>query len=897
MRALGLALWMLAVAGVRAEEPKYGISSTTLDNGMDVIVIENHSLPLVTAEIVVKNGAYTEPPEFDGLSHLYEHMFFKANANIPNQERYMERLRELGAQWNGTTSAEMVNYFMTVHKKNLREGTAFLRDALLYPLFKEDEMKREWPVVLGEFDRNEANPSFHLNRELERRLWYKYYSRKNTIGDREVIFNATTEQMREIQRRYYVPNNSALLVAGDAEPEAVFAMAEELFGDWQRADDPHKKWPVPEHPPLKETERIVVTGPVRTATIEIAWQGPGAKEDTEATYAADVLSYILAQPDSNFHKNLVDTGLVDAAGLSYYTLVHKGPISLMAVTSPERFDKAWDAINAEIDKFDDRDYITDEQIENAKNMLEINEIYGRERTSEYAHSVAFWWATAGLDYYLNYIDNLRKVNRRDLNDYVKKYIQSEPRIEAALVAPDVVEQLAFAKSAEVIQPKSGSSEVAFRETSAKSEAASPEATTVKPEETEEQSNATTEEFEVDGLEVVLRHNPDTEIVVAQMILRGGLPFYGIENAGRELVILETLDKGSERFSKEEVNRQLARTGGTLFTEARQDYSVFGLQTLRRDLEENFALFADAIANPLLDENEVALAVERRLNAIRAQEQSPDAYISILSSRNFYKGHPYEAPPSGTEEAINDVNAGVLQKIHDATFTRSRLKLFLYGDLSKEEATELVRENMKGLPEGDCEPKRIMREAGPPRLLVEQRDLPTNYIFGAFDAPQIGSEDYPAFVVAISILSDRLFQEVRTKRNLTYAVAAQASSRLANYAVLYVTAVKPAETIEVMFNEVQRMIDEKPPEKDLKDKIEEMITEDLIANQAGQSQLSKLVMYETAGPGWEAEAEAIEKLRQVTPEDVQAAAKKYFKGFNFAVLGNPEAIDEKLFTSR
>ena len=92
-----------AQARAAAEQGKYGINWTTLSNGMDIIAVENHALPLVTVEIVVKNGAYTEPPELDGLSHLYEHMFFKGNAVLPNQERYMERLTELGASWNGTT--------------------------------------------------------------------------------------------------------------------------------------------------------------------------------------------------------------------------------------------------------------------------------------------------------------------------------------------------------------------------------------------------------------------------------------------------------------------------------------------------------------------------------------------------------------------------------------------------------------------------------------------------------------------------------------------------------------------------------------------------------------------------------------------------------------------------
>ena len=97
-----------------------------------------------------------ESPEYNGLSHLYEHMFFKGNKVTPNQEKYLKRLNELGASWNGTTQTERVNYFLTLPSENLREGTMFLRDALFYPLFEQKELERERVVVLGEFDRNEA---------------------------------------------------------------------------------------------------------------------------------------------------------------------------------------------------------------------------------------------------------------------------------------------------------------------------------------------------------------------------------------------------------------------------------------------------------------------------------------------------------------------------------------------------------------------------------------------------------------------------------------------------------------------------------------------------------------------------------------------------------------------
>lgn len=879
--AIGVLLLVLPAVHVAsaAEQGRYGISWTTLANGMDVVVVENHAVPLVTIEIVVKNGAYTEPPELDGLSHLYEHMFFKGNASIPNQERYMARLRELGAQWNGTTSDERVNYFMTVEKANLREGAIFLRDALRYPLFNEAELRRERPVVLGEFDRNEANPGFHLFREVNRRLWYQHFSRKNTIGDRDVILTATREQMREIQRRYYVPNNSALFVGGDVTPAEVFDMAADLFGDWSRSDNPHERWPVPAHPPLTQTSRLAVVGNVRTAQVQLSWHGPGLKADTPATYAADVFSFILGQPDSSFQKALVDTGLVDNVSLGYYSLVHTGPITLFASTSADRVDQAWAAIEAEVAKFDDPAYIADEQIEAAKNQLEISEIYGREQTTQFVHTVSFWWAGAGLDYYVDYVDNLRNVTRADIARYVRAYIKGQPRVEAALVAEADVPRLAFARTAEVVRPTSGSSATAFE--------GDPPATQV-----------TTEEIDVDGLAVILRRTPGSEVVVAETALAGGLPFYGPRNAGRELLLLELLDKGSQRYPKDEVNRVLARTGATLYQAARHDYSTFGLRTLRRDLDTTFSIFADALAHPLLDTKEFELALERRRNDIRSQIEVPDAYIPILASRNFYRGHPYEVPPAGTEETMQEVGPDDLRQRHRDTVVRARLKLFVVGDVTRDEVTRLVREGLRDLPAGTYEAKVVMRDASQPgRLLVEDRKLPTNYIFGAFEAPGLASPAYASMQVGLSILSDRLFEEVRTRRNLSYAASASISSRVSNYGALYVTPVRANEAVTVILSEVERLVREPVSEKELQDKIAGMITRDLTSRQTNRSQAANLVLYEMAGPGWEEEATAVEKLMGVTASEIQEVAGRYLKNISFSVLGDRSQIDEAVFRGR
>ncbi|MEO8192352.1 MAG: pitrilysin family protein [Gemmatimonadales bacterium] len=441
--------WSMLVAALfvtselGAQSGNVGIQSRKLANGLEVLVIENHAVPLVTIELDVKNGAYTEGPEFSGLSHLYEHMFFKANRTIPSQELYLRRLNQLGAAWNGTTSEERVNYYITLGVDSLVPGLQFMEDAIRFPLFNQDELVRERPVVLGEFDRNEANPFFHLTRGADTILWSPgFYTRKTAIGVRSVITSATQAKMNTIKSRFYVPNNSALILAGDITPARGFQLAEQIFGDWPRSADPFVT-PAPNPPPLATSASVIVEQPVNGAALYIAWRGPSVTADPAATWAADVLSTVLSNPSSQFQKRLVDSGLMFGVGLSYYTQAHIGPITLFAQTTPDKVLAAQKAIMEEIAKLGDENYVTPQELTAAQRQLGIQALYQREQSSEYAHTVGFWWAVTGLDYYRNYVTNMQKVTRADLAAYARKYIIGKPRVTGLLVSPRDRVQLKF----------------------------------------------------------------------------------------------------------------------------------------------------------------------------------------------------------------------------------------------------------------------------------------------------------------------------------------------------------------------------------------------------------------------------------------------------------------------
>jgi zinc protease len=410
------------------------IQRRTLDNGMEVVVVENHGVPLATLEINVRNGAFTQTPVTEGVPHLYEHMFFKGSTSYPDPDAFLFRAAELGATFNGTTQEERVNYYLTLPADSVEGGMAWLAGALRSPTFDAAELRREREVVIGEYDRAESSPYFRLNQRMDSVLYGDQIGRKNTIGRREVIRSTTPEILREIQRRYYVPNNTLLIVAGDVDPDRVFALAEEAFGDWPRGPDPFEANPIPPIPPLAASRALIAEEPVSDAMILIQWQGPSVREDPEATYAADVFSDVLNGAGSTLQTRLVESGLFQSVGVNYYTLANVGPISIAAIIAPSRVKEGIAALHREIAQLADSGYYTTAELDPVKQQRATSTMLNLERASGFAHQLGFWWSVIGLDYFMGYVDEMAARTVDDLRGYASKYIVGKPYVVGVILS-------------------------------------------------------------------------------------------------------------------------------------------------------------------------------------------------------------------------------------------------------------------------------------------------------------------------------------------------------------------------------------------------------------------------------------------------------------------------------
>ncbi|MGA9363398.1 MAG: pitrilysin family protein [Bacteroidota bacterium] len=409
--------------------------------------------------------------------------------------------------------------------------------------------------------------------------------------------------------------------------------------------------------------------------------------------------------------------------------------------------------------------------------------------------------------------------------------------------------------------------------------------------------ALTEEFTVNGLKVILKRNPGNEVVAASLYIRGGVFNLTPATAGIEPLLFDVAVKGTQKYPKEVINAELARMGTQINGNASKDYSGVNLRCIKPNFDKSWDIFADVLLNPTLDPKEVELSRAQALTGLRQRRDNPDSYLRDVGDSLFYEGHPYGLDPSGTEESVSKISVDQMWQYLKDNLVTSKLLLVVVGDIERADLEKKVASAFGALPVGDYAPQYpAMVSHAKSELHTVAQQMPTNYILGYFSAPSIRDADYYPMSMAMSILQQREFEEVRTKRNLSYAPSAYYQNQFANCANIYVTAVKPDTTIKVMLGEAKRLQTELISPKELRDKITVFLTSYYLQTETNAAQASFLARYELAGLGWQASEMFVDNMKKVTPEDVERVAQKYIKDIQFVVIGDPAKIDEKVFTS-
>ncbi|MBN2382701.1 insulinase family protein [bacterium] len=446
MTFFALALVCVPVGLFASEE----LRPITLDNGLELYVFRDATVPLVRFQITFRTGAIVETEEYNGLSHLYEHMLFKANDKYQSQEEFHEAMNEMGCpEWNGGTAGEFVTYWATVPYSQFENIIAFWATTVRTNRFDPAELEKEKDVVINEIRMNQGDPQRTYRETVSQTMFPTYYSRKYVLGSIDVVRHCTIEQLEWLKKTYYVPNNCAVFISGDVTTEDAFRYVQKYFGDWLRADNPYEKYPVPKHPPIDKNKRIVVKNlPAPNFFMwDLSWRGPDVADEVEDTYPADILSFLIGRQSGRFMTALEPyLWQKEQTTFYYYTQRSGGVIGfnspMLAQADPAENTKLVrnlkKAVFDELHKIaTDPEYFSEEDIQTALSAVEAEQIYNNELISKKADGISFWWAVSSAEYYHNYLNNLKKVTTTDLASYVNRYCIDSHYVESFWINEDL----------------------------------------------------------------------------------------------------------------------------------------------------------------------------------------------------------------------------------------------------------------------------------------------------------------------------------------------------------------------------------------------------------------------------------------------------------------------------
>lgn len=404
------------------------------------------------------------------------------------------------------------------------------------------------------------------------------------------------------------------------------------------------------------------------------------------------------------------------------------------------------------------------------------------------------------------------------------------------------------------------------------------------------------EFEVNGLKVLMKRREGSLTVAAGLFIRGGASNINSQNAGIETLMLSAATEASAGFPRERMRSELSRMGTVIGSSSNNDYSVLSLACTRMHFDRSWQLFTDVVLRPSFTKEDVALVQERTVVSLSDDTDNPDVYLQRLQDKIAYAGHPYLNSTSGTPETVAKLTPEDLRAYHTKLMETSRLLLVIVGDLNANEVRSLIESSLGKLPPGNYKPAPVPQLAfDKSSVEVTPRDLKTNYIQGLFTAPSLTSPDIYAMRVASSVLRDRVFEEVRVKRNLSYAPDAFLRTQAANVGGLYVTANDANQSIRVMLSEIQRLQTEPVSVIDIQSVVAQYLTTYYLGQETNAAQAGELAQYELIGGGWRNSIDFLAKLQAVTPADIQRVSQKYMRNIRFVVLGNPRSVDAGVFT--
>ena len=862
-----------------------------LKNDLEVILSEDHRLPLVAINIWYHVGPANERPGLTGFAHLFEHMMFEGSKHVGAKAHFLYLESAGASSINGTTDFDRTNYFETLPSNQLELALWLESDRMGFLLENLDDKKLEnqRDVVRNERRQSiESAPYGLVQEELFHQLYprdHPYYA--SVIGSHEDIEAARLGDVRDFFRLYYSPNNASLAIVGDIDPDKTMALVEKYFGPIPPGKPVPR--PVVTAPRITSEKRITVTDQVELPRVYMTWITEPIFSQADAE--CDLMGKILGGgKSSRLYKKLVYEDRIAQDIVAQQSSLALGSIFAIEATCKPGIEplQLESAIREELEKFQ-KDGPTPDELERACNTIECAIIRGLENLG------GFGGVADRMNQYNHFLGNPGYLPK-DLERYRNATVESIRRMARNKLKRDAGVVIFGVPGPKIVNdvPKSSHDQVtAILETPeipGQDWRISPPAPGPAPS----LSLPIPKQFQLpNGLTILLLEQHNLPIVSANMIVLSGSERNAPEQPGLASFTAEMLDEGTGKRSSLQIADDSDQIGASLSTGSSTDLSYVAMRTLKRNVEPAFELVSDILLNPAFDPTEIERIRNDRLTYILQQKDNPN----LLASKVFYNTvygptHPYGYLDVGTEESNRAITRDLLTRFYQSGYVPGNSALIVAGDITESELRSVVEKYFgKWAGDGSIPEKPVTAAQAARRIvIVERPDASQTVLRIGHIGVARSSPDYAALDVMNTALgglfSSRINQNLREKHGYTYGASSAFIFKRGPGPFMVFTSVRTdvtAPAVLEVFREMERIRDGEIAPEELataKDSISRSLPGMFETTPEAASSFGQLFVHQLPLNYYH---DLPEQIQSISAADVQRVARTYLKPEHIIVV--------------
>ena len=874
--------------------PSIAYEKYSLPNGLEVILSEDHRLPLVSVDLWYHVGPANEAAGRTGFAHLFEHMMFQGSKHVPGDSHFKLLEAAGGTNLNGTTDFDRTNYFESLPANQIELGLWLESDRMGYLLdaLDQNKLSNQQDVVRKERQQGVENQPYGIVDEAMYHALFPtthpYYA--DVIGSHADIQAAKLEDVKAFFKTYYAPNNASLAVVGDFDKAKTKSLIEKYFGPLKRGPEVPKT--IVATPPITSERKVVVKDHVELPRLYMAWiTSPYFKPgDADADIAAGILG---GGRSSRLYKKLVyEKQIAQDVSVAQHSLTLGSVFQIVVTARPGHTpEELQTAVDAELDAL--RQNGPDaKEVERAQNTFETGLLSGLEVMG------GFGGVADTLNLYNHYVGNPGYLgedlarHRKVTPASVKTFANEQLKPTARVVVYGVKGNQDLGKAVPtppMVKVKDGSGAESVNADEAwRNEAPKPSA------DRQVQLPVPVSFQLANGLTVLYNQRSGLPIVAADLVFKTGGDANPIDMPGLANFTAAMLDQGTATRSAPQIADDAAQLGASIGVTSTKDGSFATVQSLAKNFPAALDLLADVVLHPSFPQAEIDRQRASRLGDLVGARQDPGTVATMAFEAAAYGPmHPYGFIELGSEAAVKSTTRDAMVAFWKNNFVPNNAALVVSGAISQAEVKALAEKAFGAWQKGTVPGAPAGSMLMPSKARVSLVDMPgaqqTQLLIGQIGVPR-STPDFATLVVMNNVLgglfSSRVNLNLREEHGWTYGAYSQFLFRKGDgpfWVVAPVQTDKTAEAVAEIFKELKKIGDAPITAGELamgRDALVRSLPSDFETSGGTVNSLANLYVYNL---GLDYYAKLPGQVAAVTTDAVQAAVRKYLKPDSMIVV--------------